>query len=88
MRKTGLGYKIGPLFASRYDAAEALYQACLNEAGEAEVFLDVPESNPAAGKLVEKYQAAAVFECARMYYGVPPALPWHKVYGITSFELG
>ena len=86
MRKTGSGYKIGPLFASRYVAGEALYRACLTEAAGADVFLDVPESNPAAKKLVEEYQADAVFECARMYYGTTPALPWPKVYGITSFE--
>lgn len=88
LRKTVSGYKIGPLFASRYDVGEALYRACLTLAAGADVFLDVPESNPAAKMLVEEYKADAVFECARMYYGAAPVLPWHKVYGITSFELG
>ncbi len=88
LRKTGSGYKIGPLFASRFDVGEVLYRACLTEASGADVFLDVPDSNPAAKKLVEEYKADAVFECARMYYGAAPALPWHKIFGITSFELG
>jgi hypothetical protein len=29
-----------------------------------------------------------VFGCARMYNGPAPQLPWDRIYGITTFELG
>lgn len=88
MRKAGKGYKIGPLFADNYAVAEALYCSCLQAVPGEEVFLDIPVTNMDAVKLVHAYEASYVFECARMYYGEPPQLPAHKIFGITSFELG
>jgi hypothetical protein len=29
-----------------------------------------------------------VFGCARMYYGPIPDMPWDRIFGITTFELG
>ncbi len=83
------GFKIGPLFADDLTVAEALYQTCLSHvpAGEP-VFIDIPLANPEAVSLIRKFNASYVFECARMYYGTPPALCLDKVFGITSFELG
>lgn len=88
MRKCQTGFKIGPLFAENETAAEALYERCLSEALEEPVYLDIPLNNEAAVRLVEKYKANYVFECARMYYGIPPKTAKAKVFGITSFELG
>lgn len=88
LRKCRTGYKVGPLFADDSNVAEALYKACLNAAQGEPVYLDIPVSNAAATTLVKKYAATYVFECARMYYGTPPATDTQKVYGITSFELG
>ncbi len=88
LRKAGTGYKIGPLFAETFPVAEALYRACLDAVPHQSVFLDIPVTNPDAVKLVKKYQAEYVFECGRMYFGKPPELPVHKIFGITTFELG
>ncbi|MCB9045312.1 MAG: GNAT family N-acetyltransferase [Chitinophagales bacterium] len=88
LRKADTGYKIGPLFADNANIAEELYKACLNEVPGEQVYLDIPVANTAAVQLVQKYNATYVFECARMYYGTPPALPVEKIFGITSFELG
>ena len=88
LRKCQTGYKIGPLFAENEKAAEALYERCLSEALGEPVYLDIPINNDAAVRLVKKYKANYVFECARMYYGNPPKTNTAKVFGITSFELG
>ncbi len=88
MRKCHSGFKIGPLFADDFAVAEALYKQCLTIGTGEPVFLDIPVVNDNAMKLVKKYQARYVFECARMYLGTPPASNLPKVFGITSFELG
>lgn len=88
MRKCQTGFKIGPLFAENEKVAEALYERCLTEAIEEPVYLDIPLNNKAALSMVNKYKAGYVFECARMYYNIPPKTATAKVFGITSFELG
>ena len=88
IRKTNIGYKIGPLFADTEAIAEELYIACLNSAQNEPVYLDIPVTNEGAKALVKKYEATYVFECARMYLGEFPVFSQNKVYGITSFELG
>jgi GNAT superfamily N-acetyltransferase len=88
LRKTYNGYKIGPLFANNETVAESLYKACLSNAQGEEVFLDIPVNNPAAVELIKKFDAAYIFECARMYYGHTPKVDLNKVFGITTFELG
>lgn len=88
MRKCQNGFKIGPLFAENETVAAALYERCLSEAPEQAVYLDIPLNNKGAVRLVKKYKANYVFECARMYYGMPPETATAKVFGITSFELG
>ncbi len=88
LRKVRKGYKTGPLFAENPEVAEALYRCCLSNAHGEPVFLDIPSANPAAVALVKRYQTVCRFECARMYYGPPPALPLEHIYGITTLELG
>jgi GNAT superfamily N-acetyltransferase len=88
MRKAGIGYKIGPLFADDATVAQALYEACLNAAPGESVFLDISSKNAKAVTLTKHFQTKFVFECARMYYGQPPAMALDKVFGITTFELG
>ena len=88
IRKATDGFKIGPLFADTNLIAEELYKACLNNAIDENVYLDIPECNQHAVALVRKYQTEFVFACGRMYYGKPVALPTDKIFGITSFELG
>lgn len=88
VRKLISGYKIGPLFAGNAAIAEELYKACLNTVHDEQLYIDIPACNTNAVQLVKKYDATYVFECARMYYGNPPAIDMNKVFGITSFELG
>lgn len=88
IRKCQTGFKVGPLFADDEDVAEALYKQCLTIASGAVVFIDIPLINDSAVRLVKKFQAEYVFECARMYLGTPPNTTISKVFGITSFELG
>ena len=83
------GHKIGPLFADSPQGALALFDALVAPIeGDAPVFLDVPECNPAAIALAEGRGMVRVFETARMYTGTAPDLALARSYGITSFELG
>lgn len=88
LRSCRQGSKIGPLFADRADAADALFAALCARAGEGPVHLDAPETNPAAMALAERYGMKPVFETARMYTGPAPAVDLPRVFGVTSFELG
>lgn len=88
IRKCLQGYKIGPLFADSEDMAEDLFMALTRKIAGEEFFLDIPEPNPGAGRLVERYAMEKVFETARMYRGPAPVLPMGKIFGVTSFELG
>ena len=88
MRRCLEGYKIGPLFADDDRAATALYARFTHVAGEEPVFLDVPENNPAAMKMVERFGMEEVFGCARMYLGPSPDVQHHRIFGVTTFELG
>ncbi|BCO27810.1 hypothetical protein MIZ03_2701 [Rhodoferax lithotrophicus] len=88
-RSCRTGYKMGPLFANRPELATALLDAlCIDVASDAPIFLDVPESNPAAVVLAEARGMHRVFETARMYTQAAPDLALSHIYGITSFELG
>jgi GNAT superfamily N-acetyltransferase len=88
IRRCGTGHKIGPLFAADLPTARALYRALVaGVAGEA-VFLDVPESNPAAVALAVEHDMTSVFETARMYTRAAPDVPLDNVFGVTTFELG
>lgn len=83
------GYKIGPLFADDAEHAEALFLALQAQApGNATIFLDTPETNPAAVDLAQRQGMSVSFETARMYTGAFPALPMQRLFGVTTFELG
>ncbi|HWQ25860.1 MAG TPA: GNAT family N-acetyltransferase [Chlorobaculum sp.] len=83
------GYKIGPLFADRPDLAESLYCALKCSIPEGSpLFLDIPEINPGAQALVQRHNMTVVFETARMYKGKTPTMPLHRIFGVTTFELG
>lgn len=88
VRKCRQGYKIGPLFSSNYKIAEDLFKALSEFVVGETIYLDIPEINKDAMKLVSKYKMKECFGCARMYYGKPPKLPYNKIFGVTSFELG
>jgi hypothetical protein len=76
------------LFADDALVAEALYTRLAGFAAGGQLFLDVPENNPAAIALVHQHRMVEVFGCARMYLGPLPALAHEHVFGVTTFELG
>lgn len=83
------GYKIGPLFADQPSFAQALFlDLKATVKANAPIYLDIPAINPAALQLTEQYQLKPVFETARMYTQTCPALPYDRIYGVTTFELG
>jgi GNAT superfamily N-acetyltransferase len=82
------GCKIGPLFADDAQVAVTLYAHLAGFASGGPLFLDAPENNPAAIELVRRHRMAEVFGCARMYLGSPPELAHHRIFGVTTFELG
>lgn len=89
MRPCRSGYKMGPLFSDSPELAEALFLALKSKVSSLDpVFLDTPEVNQAAMALAEKYNMQVSFETARMYTENFPDLPLHRLFGVTSFEIG
>ena len=88
LRPCRRGYKIGPLFADDEQLADTLFQDLSGCAVNAPLFLDVPETNPAAVMLAQRHGMQIVFETARMYTGPVPPLPIERIFGVTTFELG
>ena len=80
-RPARMGYKIGPLFASRPDVAERLARSLMARVAGEQVQLDVPEPNDTGIRLASALGLTEVFGCARMYYGVPPNLPMSSFWG-------
>ena len=88
IRRCGVGGKIGPLFADDADIAESLYTALASHLPGEPVFLDVPQINAFAMGLARRHEMKEVFGTARMYLGARPKMAEHRIYGITTFELG
>ena len=88
IRRCENGFKIGPLFADNANIALALFNGLSDHAAGEAVFIDVPEINKSAMKIVKNKGMKEVFGCARMYFANKPKLPDAQIYGITSFELG
>jgi GNAT superfamily N-acetyltransferase len=88
LRPCHSGFKIGPLFADDFHAANDLFQALSSQVPGELIFLDIPEDNAAAMSLVAEHGMILVFGCAKMYYGQAPVLPVSEIFGITTFELG
>ena len=83
------GYKIAPLCADTPEIAESLYEAlCARATREDPVFIDVPECNPLATRLVLQHGMQATFPTARMYRGPAPQLATSRLYGLTTLEVG
>ncbi len=86
-RQTGIGHRIGPVFADGERVAESLI---LTLAGrlDGRVAVDVPQPNADAVSLLEAHGMERSFETARIYRGPAPELPLRRIFGITSLELG
>jgi hypothetical protein len=89
IRKCRTGYKIGPLFADNFSVADNLFQSLVSSISENNpVFLDIPEVNQEAVKLVTQHKMEKVFATARMYTKEFPKLPINRTYGVTTYEVG
>jgi len=88
IRPCRTGSKIGPLVAEDRRSAEAVLSGLLQDSGADDVFLDVPGVNTHAAALATELGLAPVFETARMYTAPIKPLALHRVFGVTTFELG
>lgn len=88
IRPCARGFKIGPLIGEDPQIAEALFAALSDRAAGHPIFLDTPENNPEALALAKRHGMKECFGCARMVMGNAPEIPWHMIYGVTTFELG
>ncbi len=88
LRPTGLGYKIGPLFAGDRAIAASILSALMEHAEGSVVSLDVPEVNLPGLELAASHGMSEVFRCIRMHRGPNPAIRWDEVFGVTTLELG
>lgn len=82
------GHKIGPLFAEDASVAGTLLDELSRRLAGEPIQIDVPEVNPHAIELARHRGMTEVFGCARMTLGRSPTLPWHEIFGVTTFELG
>jgi len=89
VRPCRVGFKIGPLFADDAGAADTLYRALVARLPDgAPLQLDIPAPNPLARELAKSHAMLPVFETARMYAGPVAPPPLHRMFGVTTFELG
>lgn len=88
IRKCVSGYKIGPLFANNKIIAENLFKKLNNFAVNSPIFLDIPEVNKEAFRLVNEFKMKSMFETARMYTKKPPIINLNRIFGVTTFEVG
>lgn len=86
-RRTGLGIRVGPVFASQAEVARALILSLARESAE-RIAVDVPMPNLVAIEMLTELGLTPEFETARIYRGGIPELPLDRVFGITSLELG
>jgi Acetyltransferase (GNAT) domain len=83
------GCRIGPLFADTPAGADQLFQALRRHVPEsASLFFDAPDANKEAIALAQRHGFTKMFETARMYTQKSPPIPIHKVFGVTTLELG
>ncbi|MEU6121302.1 GNAT family N-acetyltransferase [Streptomyces sp. NPDC047123] len=80
--------RVGPLFADTRADAEALLDALAADADGTPVAMDVPETNGEAVALAEARGMKPTFDTARMYTGPTRDYAEHRVFGVTSLELG
>lgn len=88
LRPASEGHRIGPLFADNQDIANELLLHLVKPLNGSPFYIDIPDNNPDAMALVQRYQWQSCFATARMYRNGRPNIHDDKVYAITNFELG
>jgi len=82
-----LGWRIGPWLADHEALAGGLLDRLCGDR-EGPVLVDAPETNPRAGRLLERRGFHPTSSTIRMYRGTPPGLPIQDIYGLACLELG
>lgn len=88
IRPSRRGYRLGPLFADSPQAAKSLLCHLACKAGDDHIYLDVPQTNTAAIRLVESLGMQPVFSRLRLYNKQGLDLPLQKIYGFTTLDIG
>jgi GNAT superfamily N-acetyltransferase len=88
IRRCFSGYKIGPLFAESFEIAEKIFQGLISRIDGETFYIDIPEPNQSALKLIERYHLEPGFKTWRMYTKKAPDINLNNVYGMTTLELG
>jgi GNAT superfamily N-acetyltransferase len=89
IRPAAEGWKIGPLYANSTLIAETILQGLIETIPIGQpIFMEVPDPNEHAVKLMERFQMEPVFTGTRMYTGDPPPYLIDKIFGLLSWEVG
>ncbi|MGC6443589.1 MAG: GNAT family N-acetyltransferase [Rubripirellula sp.] len=93
IRRCTSGWRIGPLFAESAQVADTLCHSLVasvtdESSDDLPVFIDVPDANQEGIKWVKELGMEEVFGCERMYYGKAPEIAHHKIFGVTTLEIG
>lgn len=88
LRPCRTGWKVGPLFAEDRRVAETILLSLLEAAGGEPVYVDAPDNNPEAARLLKSFGMEEVFGCERMYLGPEPSVDPRRIFGITTLEAG
>jgi hypothetical protein len=85
--RNGTGWKIGGLSAVDGRTAAALLRSLATDAGDDDVFIDVPASRERFIDFLTDAGLSPGFETTRMYRGgMIPLAP--ELFGVTTLELG
>ncbi|OKH45253.1 GNAT family N-acetyltransferase [Calothrix sp. HK-06] len=88
IRQSHTGFRVGPLFADSEQIAEKILLALFAKSQDASVFMDIPDANPIAITLAQRYGMEPVSECAIMYTKGAPNLPINRIFAVTTVEVG
>lgn len=88
IRKACEGFRIGPLFSSCVQDADALIESLSGQAKGENIYIDIPSLNKNTAYLIEKYNMKPCFETIRMYNRLTNLNYSDSIYAMASLEIG
>ena len=82
------GFKIGPLFADDMETALHLLEGLAGACEGGDLNIDVPATKLDFIAALDTAGFSPTFTTTRMYKGPPPKLGPHRIFGVTTLELG